>query len=81
MLYLRLVYFPFTPVNFGMGLAIFTAESGLDTPLAAGMSCVTVTTEFTRTAVHESGLLDDRLIVDIPSELPSVVEQLIDEDK
>lgn len=59
-------------------LVIEDSATGIRAALAAGMSCVAVTTEFTRTAVHESGLLDDRLIVDIPSELPSVVERLID---
>ena len=62
-------------------LVIEDSATGVKAALAAGMSCVAVTTEFTRTAVHASGLLDERWIVDVPSELQSVVERFIDESE
>jgi len=62
-------------------LVIEDSATGIRAALTAGMSCVAVTTKFTRTAVHESGLLDDHLIVDNPSELLSVVERLIFEHR
>ena len=62
-------------------LVIEDSATGIEAALAAGMSCVAVTTEFTRTAVHSSGIMDERWIVDVPSELQSVVERFIDESE
>lgn len=62
-------------------LVIEDSATGVKAALVAGMSCIAVTTEFTRTAVHESGFLDERWIVDVPSELQSVVERFIDESE
>jgi beta-phosphoglucomutase len=59
-------------------LVIEDSAAGIRAALAAGMSCVAVTTEFTRRAVYESGLLDDPWIVDTPSDLQAVVERLND---
>lgn len=59
-------------------LVIEDSATGIKAALAAGMSCIAVTTEFTRTAVHASGLLDDHWIVDTPSDLQTVVERFKD---
>lgn len=55
------------------------SATGVKAALAAGMSCIAVTTENTRTAVHASDLLDERWIVDIPSELIPVVKHFINQ--
>ncbi len=47
--------------------------------LAAGMGCVVVTTDFTRQGVHESGLLEDRWIVDSPTDLLTTAKGFIAE--
>jgi beta-phosphoglucomutase len=62
-------------------LVIEDSATGIRAALAAGMRCVAATTEFTRNAVHASGLLDEPWIVDMPSNLQAVVERLIDEMK
>jgi phosphoglycolate phosphatase-like HAD superfamily hydrolase len=46
---------------------------------AAGMSCIAVSTPFTRKVLHASGLLTKRWIVDDPGDLFDVVEQLLAE--
>ena len=55
------------------------SATGVKSALAAGMNCVAVTTEFTSAAVHAGGLLNERLIVDVPRDLQSVVERFINE--
>ncbi|OGO25758.1 MAG: hypothetical protein A2W33_01140 [Chloroflexi bacterium RBG_16_52_11] len=60
-------------------LVIEDSPSGVKAALAAGMSCIAVTTPFTRASIHKERLLDERWVVDDPEMLPQVVEQLIAE--
>ncbi len=62
-------------------LVIGDSAAGVEAALGAGMGCVAVITEFTRTKVHESRLLDARWIVDAPSALQTVVERFIDKQE
>lgn len=56
-------------------LVIEDSPAGVAAAVAAGMRCVAVATPFTRDALHASGLLDERWIVDDPAELATVVSQ------
>jgi hypothetical protein len=40
------------------------------------MGCIVVTTPFTRKAIHDSGLLEQRWIVDDPASLTAVVHDM-----
>ncbi len=60
-------------------LAIEDSAPGVESALTAGMACVAVSTPFTRTSLHESGLLDPRWIVDDPPRLLDVVAERIRE--
>lgn len=60
-------------------LVIEDSVTGITAARGAGMSCIAVTTEFTRAAVHASKLLDERWIVDVPRELESVVDRFLNE--
>ena len=59
-------------------LVIEDSPSGIAGALAAGMSCIAVPTDLTRAAVHQTRL-DARWIVDDPSRLRTVVEQMLAE--
>ncbi len=60
-------------------LVIEDSTAGVKAALAAGMWCVVVTTDFTREAVHGSGLLEERWIVDDPANLQAVALQIMRE--
>lgn len=62
-------------------LVIEDSPAGVNAALNAGMHCIVVTTDFTRKAIHESGLLDQRWIVDDPSQLQSVAQELLEKGK
>ena len=62
-------------------LAIEDSPPGVQAALAAGASCIAVTTDFTREAIHDSKLLDERWIVDDPKELKDVFRRMIEEHK
>lgn len=59
-------------------LTIEDSPTGVKAALEAGMHCVAVTTPFTRARIHASQLLDDRLIVDDPAQLPTVVRGIME---
>jgi HAD superfamily hydrolase (TIGR01509 family) len=60
-------------------LVIEDSPAGVQAALAAGMWCIAVTTPFTRAAIHEKQLLDERWVVDDPDQLLSVVQLMIAE--
>lgn len=55
-------------------LVIEDSPAGIRAALGAGMPCIAVTTDMTREAVHESGLLEERWIVDDPRNLQAVAD-------
>jgi beta-phosphoglucomutase len=58
-------------------LVIEDSPAGVRAALAAGMMCIAVTTPFTRAAVHEQELLDERWVVDDPEQLLTVVQDAL----
>ena len=59
-------------------LVIEDSPAGVQAALSAGMHCIAVTTPFTRQRLFESGILDERWIVDDPATLLEVVQQKFD---
>jgi beta-phosphoglucomutase-like phosphatase (HAD superfamily) len=60
-------------------LVIEDSLPGVKAALAAGMSCIAVTTPFTRKAVDEAGVPDTKWIVDDAAKLEDVFHQMIEE--
>ena len=58
-------------------LVIEDSPTGVKAALNAGMSCIAVSTPFTREKLHTSGLLAEQWIVDDPTELFSTVDQML----
>lgn len=58
-------------------LVIEDSPAGVQAALAAGMWCIAVTTPFTRAAIHEQELLNERWVVDDPEQLLAVVQDLL----
>ncbi len=59
-------------------LVIEDSVSGVQAALAAGMGCISVTTDFTRKSVYDSGLLPDKWIIDDSKNLRKIVKKYID---
>ena len=59
-------------------LVIEDSYVGVQAALAAGVHCIAVTTPMTYSALHAGKILDERWIVDDPSQLTGVVQQLLD---
>ena len=60
-------------------LAIEDSPPGVQAALSAGLWCIAFTNAFTQEGIHSSKLLDDKWIVDDPSKLLDVVQQMLDE--
>jgi beta-phosphoglucomutase len=58
-------------------LVIEDSVSGVTAALAAGMRVIAVTTQFTRRALHEAGLLEERWIVDDPGRVVDVASEVM----
>jgi beta-phosphoglucomutase-like phosphatase (HAD superfamily) len=58
-------------------LVIEDSPAGVQAALAAGMWCIAVTTPFTRAAIHEQELLNERWVVDNPEQLLAAVQDLL----
>lgn len=56
-------------------LVIEDSVAGVRAALAAGMHCIAVGTPFTKDALHQSGVLDSRWIVDNPADILAVVDR------
>lgn len=62
-------------------LVIEDSLNGVKAALGAGMRCLAVSTPFTREGLHRETILDDRWIVDDPSDLRDVLRQLFKESE
>jgi len=62
-------------------LVIEDSPTGVQAALAAGMACIAVSTPFTQNALHASGLLEKRWIVDDPDTLLTVVDEMMAEKR
>jgi HAD superfamily hydrolase (TIGR01509 family) len=56
-------------------LVLEDSPAGIQAAIAAGMHCVAVTTPFTQEAVHSSGILEERWIVDDPGRVADVIRE------
>jgi HAD superfamily hydrolase (TIGR01509 family) len=59
-------------------LVIEDSFVGVQAALAAGMRCIAVTTPMTHSAIHAGKILDRQWIVDDPTQLTGVVQQMLD---
>lgn len=57
-------------------LVIEDSAAGVKAVLAAGMACIAVPTDFTRETIHAERLLDERWVVNDPTQLETVVQQM-----
>jgi beta-phosphoglucomutase-like phosphatase (HAD superfamily) len=57
-------------------LVIEDSPAGVQAALAAGMWCIAMTTPFTRAAIHEKKLLEDRWVVDEANKLLPTVQEM-----
>ena len=62
-------------------LVIESSPTGVQAALAAGMHCVAVSTPFTQEALHASGLIDSRHIIDDHETLPDIVKGIVEEQQ
>jgi ribose 5-phosphate isomerase A len=62
-------------------IVIEDSPAGVEAALRARMHCVAVTTPFTFTALHASGLLPETRIVDEPNDLRRVVDGILEEQR
>ena len=62
-------------------LIIEDSLTGVQAALAAGMGCIVVTTDFTRQSIHDSGLVDERWVVNHPPDLNAVAQAFIEENR
>ncbi len=60
-------------------LVIEDTLAGVRSALAAGMWCIAVPTHLTHDEVHDSGVLPERWVVDDPSQLMAVVQEMLSE--
>ncbi len=58
-------------------LVIEDSPSGVKSALLAGMTCIAVTTDFTRSGIHTENLLDKKLIIDDPIALDAVAQAIL----
>ena len=62
-------------------LIIEDSLTGVQAAIAAGMGCIVVTTDFTRQSIHDSGLVDERWVVNHPPDLNAVAQAFIEENR
>lgn len=58
-------------------LVIEDSPAGVKAALNAGMGCIAVTTDYTRTSIHASRLLSEQWVIDNPAELKTAAQMFI----